>query len=62
LNQTDNFTASGELYMDDSKRKDTHRKNNYHRLIYYKVYRNESDVSRKKVIILYSLCEVRKFV
>ncbi len=44
LNQTDNFTASGELYMDDSKRKDTHRKMNYHKLIYYKVYRDEMDV------------------
>lgn len=45
LNETNNYTAHGELYIDDSSKKDTHRKNNYHRLTSYKVHRNHTDVS-----------------
>lgn len=44
LNETNNFTAQGDLYMDDHTKKETERKENYHRLIDFKIYRNESDV------------------
>jgi alpha-glucosidase (family GH31 glycosyl hydrolase) len=50
LNQTNNFTASGVLYMDDSSKKNTERKDNYHRLINFTVYRQEN----------YGVIEVRR--
>ncbi|CAF0863003.1 unnamed protein product [Brachionus calyciflorus] len=43
LNISDNYTASGELYIDDSSKKNTPKKENYHRLISFKVYREEND-------------------
>lgn len=67
LNETNNYTAKGELYIDDSSKKgklnffesknysinlflflnqsDTHLKNNYHRLIYFKAYRQNDQVN-----------------
>ncbi|RNA12391.1 lysosomal alpha-glucosidase-like isoform X2, partial [Brachionus plicatilis] len=43
LNVSDNFTARGELYIDDSSKKNAQVKDNYHRLINFKVYREEND-------------------
>lgn len=45
LEEADNYTATGELYLDDHTKKSTEKKENYHRLVNFTVYRKENDVS-----------------
>lgn len=47
LDESDNYTATGELYLDDHTKKSTEKKENYHRLVNFTVYRKENDVSIK---------------